>query len=75
MTAPDGTRILRDTMGRRWMVYDRRGAVDRRGSVRGEITDRIFVAEDGETRSYAIGEGDTTESGTAVLERQLARAT
>ena len=57
VVSPDGTCILRDTSGRHWIVYDRRSATDRRINERGEIGDRVFVAEDGETRHCELPAG------------------
>src|SRR3954463_15350354 len=51
---PDGTPVLSDDEGRRWLVYDRRAAHDRRA---GE-TDRVFVALDGEQRQLALSQND-----------------
>jgi DNA-binding NtrC family response regulator len=59
----DDTIILRDQAGRQWIVYDRRGS-DR----------RIFVSEDGETRSLPAT-ATHRASKPAELEDQLARAT
>lgn len=66
----DGTRILLDANGRRWMVYDRRALRDRR---RGEATDpvdRVFVSEAGETRTYALS-AEERETTAPELDRQL----
>jgi DNA-binding NtrC family response regulator len=59
----DETIILRDQAGRQWIVYDRRGS-DR----------RIFVSEDGETRSLPAPATQRV-SRPVELEDQLARAT
>jgi hypothetical protein len=67
---PDGTRILRDTNGRRWMVYDRRAARDRRRGETTDALDRVFVSEAGETRTYALG-ADEGEITAPELDRQL----
>jgi hypothetical protein len=79
--ALDGTRLFCDASGRNWIVYDRRGSVDRRsserivgGSIGDDETARIFVAEDGETRYYALGATESPRSDAAVLEDQLSRA-
>jgi hypothetical protein len=50
VATPDGTRILSDGSGRRWMILDRRDGRDRRAAT--AVADRLFVAEDGETRRY-----------------------
>jgi hypothetical protein len=78
IVAADGTCILRDAGGRHWMVYDRRQSGERRSSESesaADATDRVFVAEDGETRCYALSEAGVAGSETSVLEEQLARAT
>jgi DNA-binding NtrC family response regulator len=70
----DGTRILRDTTGRHWAVYDRRGGHERRSSDERTGLDRVFVAEDGETRSCQLSgaaEGNETAD---LLVAQLAEA-
>lgn len=72
--AADGTRILRDTVGRHWMVYDRRGLGERR-SAKDAIADRVFIAEDGETRHCMISELEQRDESLTALERQLERAT
>ena len=70
----DGTCILRDTSGRHWIVYDRRSATDRRVNEHGEIGDRVFVAEDGETRHCELPAIELRERAASVLEEQLSRA-
>jgi len=79
--AADGTRLFRDTSGRNWIVYDRRASVDRRsadhlagGSIDDDPSARVFVAEDGETRYYALAASDSGRSDADMLEEQLARA-
>lgn len=87
----DGTLIYLDRDGRRWYVYDRRGADRRRAN---RLTDaaieeedeetpssdeqphRVFVNERGETWRYALTEGESGLTPSAAdLERQLAQAT
>jgi hypothetical protein len=70
----DGTCILRDAAGRHWIVYDRRSAGDRRTNDRTEIGNRVFVAEDGETRHCELPAGESREHTANILEEQLARA-
>jgi hypothetical protein len=74
VVSADGTCFLRDTSGRHWMVYDRRSATDRRVNERGEIGDRVFVAEDGETRHCELPAVELSERAAHVLEEQLSRA-
>ena len=74
--APDGTHILRDIAGRRWMVYDRRGTSDRReaGANGPDGADRVFVAENGETRHCAVSRVELADRSASALEAQLDRA-
>jgi hypothetical protein len=67
----DGTPVLSDDEGRRWLVYDRRAAHDRRA---GE-TDRVFVALDGERRQLALSQNDAETPTLPRLVDQLRRAT
>lgn len=72
IVAPDGTRILLDGVGRHWMVYDRR--VGERRSPDDRPVDRVFVAEDGETRHCALLDANLGGSSAAELEAQLQTA-
>lgn len=74
VVSADGTCILRDTTGRHWIVYDRRSATDRRVNEHGEIGDRVFVAEDGETRHCELPAVELGVHTANVLEEQLGRA-
>jgi CheY-like chemotaxis protein len=74
VVSADGTCILRDTAGRNWIVYDRRSASDRRVNEDGEVGDRVFVAEDGETRHCELPAVELSERAANVLEEQLSRA-
>lgn len=79
IVAPDGTRILRDRNGQRWMVYDRRMSADRRVSERdtGEhdaVTVRVFVSDAGESRECGLGEEESRQASAMALELQLARS-
>jgi hypothetical protein len=65
--APDGTRILSDSNGRRWMVYDRRQSSDRRAT-------RVFVSDAGEFRQCGLDDQETRQFGATALGAQLARA-
>jgi len=65
-----------DHDGRRWQVYDRRGAQRRRGDPL--VVQRTFVGEDGERweLSLSVDEIDPETPPTpAMLEQQIARAT
>jgi hypothetical protein len=73
VVAPDGTRILRDSTGQRWMVYDRRVASDRRGSPGAPIAVRVFVSDEGESRECGLGEQEVRQASASALELQLAR--
>ena len=73
VVAPDGTRILRDSRGQRWMVYDRRVASDRRASPGGPIAVRVFVSDEGESRECGLGEQEVRQASASALELQLAR--
>lgn len=70
--APDGTRILLDGIGRRWMIYDRRTG-DRRASEPLAV-DRTFVAEDGETRHCEVLDSVATANSARDLDAQLQAA-
>jgi hypothetical protein len=77
VVASDGTRILLDRSGRRWMVYDRRSPIDRR---HGAIDDtsatvRVFVSDAGETRRCGLDDVEVRQASAAALELQLARST
>lgn len=72
----DGALIFVDREGRRWQVYDRRGA-QRRRDESAEVS-RTFVADTGERWECALqaGESDAATPPSAdALERQMARAT
>jgi CheY-like chemotaxis protein len=74
----DGTRILLDSSGRRWMVYDRRGSGDRRQEGRDEephAAIRVFVSEAGETRRCDLDDVEVRQASASALESQLARST
>ncbi|HXT15960.1 MAG TPA: hypothetical protein VN706_10060 [Gemmatimonadaceae bacterium] len=73
LVAPDGTRILRDTDGCRWMVYDRRVSNDRRASDGDTITVRVFVSEVGEALECGLGEMEIRQATASALELQLSR--
>jgi|SRR5579885_3796340 len=89
IVAADGTRILRDSKGQRWMVYDRRVNLDRRDrtdrtdrtdrSERREhaepVTVRVFVSDAGESRECDLGEMESRQASATALELQLARCT
>lgn len=83
IVAPDGTRILRDSKGQRWMVYDRRVRRDRRERAeRGDrseqvqpVTVRVFVSDAGESRECDLGEQESRQASATALELQLARCT
>lgn len=68
---PDGTPMVSDDEGRRWMVYDRRAAHDRRSV----DAHRIFVAVDGERREVVVNAPDSSSPTAATLLEQLQRAT
>ncbi len=74
--AADGTLIFVDREGRRWQVYDRRGAQRRRDET--AAVQRTFVDDSGERWECAL---DAEESALAeppspaALEQQMARAT
>lgn len=72
--APDGTRILSDRTGTRWMVYDRRAASDRRASSADSVLERVFVSEFGESRRYGMSSDEAARASADALEEQLARA-
>jgi len=76
IVAPDGTRILRDSKGQRWMVYDRRASADRRGAQDDDhdLVTRVFVSEAGESRECGLGEQESHQATATALERQLARS-
>jgi len=85
IVASDGTRILRDSKGQRWMVYDRRVALDRRstnddartaseqGEAAGAVTVRVFVSDAGESRECGLAEHESRQASATALELQLAR--
>lgn len=72
VTAVDGTRILSDPEGTRWMVYDRRVATDRRAV--SDSSTRVFISDAGELRELGVSATDL-EVSAASLHGQLARAT
>lgn len=65
----DGTLIYYDSAGRRWSVYDRRGSERRRTPKA-----REFVAENGETWTYALAASEVHARTPMDLGRQLAQA-
>jgi hypothetical protein len=67
----DGTPVFSDGDGRRWIVYDRRSAQNRRA----DETDRTFVALDGERRRLVLDGPDAASPTAALLAEQLRRAT
>lgn len=67
----DGTSVFSDNDGRRWMVYDRRTAQERRA----DPTERVFVAVDGECRQIVLPIEDPGAPTVALLVDQLRRAT
>jgi CheY-like chemotaxis protein len=74
----DGTRILLDSTGRRWMVYDRRASVDRRQEERESpplSAVRVFVSDTGETRRCGLDDVEVRQASATALESQLARST
>jgi hypothetical protein len=80
--ASDGTRILVERSGQRWMVYDRRSPIDRRrdegdGGAAGDgvAAVRMFVSDTGETRRCGLDEVEVRQASAAALELQLARST
>jgi hypothetical protein len=75
IVAPDGTRILHDSNGQRWMVYDRRMTTDRRDSPGEPIAVRVFVSEAGESRECGLAEQEVRQASASALELQLARCT
>lgn len=72
-TAPDGGLVLVDEQGARWRVYDRRGT-ERRQERAGGVAHRVFVADDGETRVFALDEAEAERRTAPALARQLAEA-
>jgi hypothetical protein len=70
--AGDGTRILLDAIGRRWMIYDRR--VGDRRSPDTVAVDRTFVAEDGETRRCEVMDDIASANSARELDAQLQAA-
>ena len=62
-------RVFHDGAGRKWSVYDRRGA-DRRQGV-----ERHFVSESGEIRSCVLSGEEAGDNSVQGLADQLARAT
>src|SRR5207253_1048807 len=75
IVAPDGTRILHDSKGQRWMVYDRRMTADRRDGPGQPIAVRVFVSEAGESRECGLAEQEVRQASASALELQLARCT
>jgi hypothetical protein len=79
-TDADGTLVYRDRDGRRWRVYDRRGA-DRRQSDAASLDPgigdghRAFVNDAGEEWLADMTAADFRDESPAALEAQLARAT
>jgi hypothetical protein len=72
--APDGTRILSDRTGTRWMVYDRRASTDRRtGGVDG-VLERVFVSDSGESRRCDMSPDEAARASADALAEQLARS-
>jgi hypothetical protein len=74
----DGTRILLDRTGRRWMVYDRRTSSDRRQDGRDSVplaAIRVFVSDAGETRRCGLDDVEVRQASATALELQLARST
>jgi hypothetical protein len=74
--ASDGTRILRDREGHRWMIYDRRRADDRRGTTESELspTTRVFVSDDGHRVECGVNQAEAADMSAITLEVQLHRA-
>lgn len=75
---PDGRLVYLDGEGRRWFVYDRRAGDRRRGERREEHeweSTRIFVRDDGESRSCVVNERELDDVTPSALGGQLARAT
>ena len=80
---PDGALVFVDRAGRRWHVYDRRGA-DRRAvpPVKAHLASeaaeaalvRLFVGDGGETWSYPLHDGDEAANSAEALEWQFSRA-
>jgi hypothetical protein len=73
-TSGDGTCILSDGGGRRWMVYDRVDARAGRDEHAFEPPDRVFVGEDGETRHCEPGPLALHDYSASALDEQLGRA-
>lgn len=71
--ASDGTRILLDRDGRRWMVYDRRVSSDRRREEE-PATVRVFVSDAGEARQCGLDESEARQASAIALELQLSRS-
>ena len=74
-TDTHGTLIYHDRAGRRWHVYDRRGADRRAGSTPAAGGHRAFVNEAGEEWRVEMADAEFLDDSPADLERQLARAT
>lgn len=72
----DGGFVFVDQDGRRWQVYDRRGAQRRRGDPL--VVQRTFVDEDGAQWDVSLAPDEIDPDApptVAALERQIARAT
>jgi hypothetical protein len=75
IVAADGTRILRDRTGHRWMVYDRRQSSDRRARDEpGDMTTRVFVSDEGRRLEYGVSPSEASQASALALETQLMRA-
>lgn len=61
--------VFHDDVGRKWSVYDRRGAERRQG------VERHFVSDDGEIRSCVLSGDEALDDSGQALAGQLARAT
>jgi len=65
----DGTIVLLDARGVRWLVYDRRFA-DRRS----DMTERHFVSDAGEERGCTLAQNEEGDVSPTALSDQLARS-
>ena len=65
----DGTIVLLDAKGVRWLVYDRRFA-DRRS----DMTERHFVSDAGEERGCTLAQNEEGDVSPTALSDQLARS-